>query len=448
MHRLNAADAGRPADGGPRAWIGAGALHVAEHMVTRVADALLTLLLVRSLAPERFAVLADAQAWIAPLLFVFLSPDAVLIRDHAAWTAEGPDVLWAKQRAFRRFAWGKAAAAVVLSAVVAALWDRGTAAAVPTADRFFATLWAFALVLTAQVTAPDREILRLRLRFRTLNAVALVQKAMLLGGTAGVLVLAAGRVDLLAAVAVGHVLVTAAVLRAIVRRELPKPAVRPVVSARSTIASAVWSFSLWQHLAGATLLWVTTMDLWWLPLAGVPERTRGAYATALKLSNFAAALPLAFQHFHMVWTSRTSVGPDPEASRTSMLRAQRWFVAGCVLQALPLYVFREPLLRWVAPALEPAELARAAEWTGWIVTGTTLVACTHLATAWLMMRTSGAALFLRVHLPWGIVSLGLYGAAAFSGGPDLAARANVASALVLVALTALHLRTARPEART
>src|SRR3989344_1122819 len=102
-----------------REWLRHGFLNTMEHAITRVGDALATIVLVWALSPEVFAKLVDATSLIAPCLFLFLAPEAVLYRDFAIWRAEGGIAFSSRLHSLRLFAWGKAAVAVLISVPLA-----------------------------------------------------------------------------------------------------------------------------------------------------------------------------------------------------------------------------------------------------------------------------------------------------------------------------------------
>ncbi|HAR44452.1 MAG TPA: hypothetical protein DCS07_17780, partial [Bdellovibrionales bacterium] len=102
-------------------WWKHGFLNLLEHGITRAGDALASLLLIWVLAPEVFARLALAQAWIAPLLFFFVAPEVVLYREYASWRAEGRQVFGKRLYALRIFGYWKIPAAILLSLAISLL---------------------------------------------------------------------------------------------------------------------------------------------------------------------------------------------------------------------------------------------------------------------------------------------------------------------------------------
>jgi hypothetical protein len=123
------------------AWFKYGFWNTLEHGLIRVSDALTSIVLLWALSAETFSMLALAQAFVAPLLLLFVSPETVLYRDFGRWEAQGADLLASRIRALRLFAWGKAQIALFLSV--------GIAFVLPGTNgywiRFSAVIWAFAL---------------------------------------------------------------------------------------------------------------------------------------------------------------------------------------------------------------------------------------------------------------------------------------------------------------
>lgn len=160
------------------------------------------------------------------------------------------------------------------------------------AHRFATLLWAILLSLAPQVSGADRAFLRLDLRLRELNAVTLIQKVGLLGGTAAALFFAPGNLWCLVAVAASALLLSAFFAYRFAARGLPRDAELKLRTFPETLES-LRGFSIWSHFSGVVLGWVQTMDLYFLGMFGLPAREAGLYAACLKLANLSYALPSA-----------------------------------------------------------------------------------------------------------------------------------------------------------
>lgn len=199
-------------------------------------------------------------------------------------------------------------------------------------------------------------------------------------------------------------------------------------------------FSIWNHLSGISLNWVLTLDLFFLGyfLFGAERaRTLGLYAVGLKFANFTGTLPQAFNSIFQVWLGRRHAG-DPDGiarERREVLRAGGILFLGSALQAgafMALAPFAVRLFsrgRW-----DGADQALIVPWMRWIVAGSALYSGTLLLSSWIMMRGRQKDAFFRLYLPYLGAAAAIYGGAAFWGGPEGAARANIAVSAVFVAM--------------
>jgi hypothetical protein len=416
-------------------WLKHGFWNTLEHGLTRVADAGTSIVLLWALSTETFSRLALAQAWVAPLLLLFISPEAVLYRDFARWKEEGPSALAARLRALRLFGWGKGQAAVVVA--LAGAWvlkTSGFGDGVSTwSTQFFALLWAFALVLSPQISGADREFLRLDLRLRELNAISLYQKASLLVGTLAAAFMCPDRVDLLAIVAVLSVLTTAWLARWRVRSALYQMgATREALAGRvgpsyvRTLSDALGTFSIWTHLSGVLANWIQSMDVFFLGVFRFPAREVGLYAAALKLANFSFAAPIALSNLFSIWVGRRTQTQDGRARELyEVKRLSFWLALGAIAQALVLAAMAPWIFEFLSHGRWTGEeQARMVHWFYWILLGSGILSSTFLVGSWLVLRQRVDQLFYRISLPWVGFSILAYAGATWWAGPDGAAMAN------------------------
>lgn len=422
-------------------WWKHGSLNLLEHGLTRGADAASTLLLLWALPSETFSKLALAQAWVAPLLLVFVSPEAVLYRDFKAWGELGPRELSSRLHALRLFGWGKAQLALVLAfgmALSGIWWGTGSFW-----GRFCALVWAFSLALAPQISGPDREYLRLDLELKSLNAITLAQKLSLFFGTAAVAWIWPGRLEPLAGVAV----ISASCSAVLAYRR-----VSGVFRARGwarefsegkrqaefigTLSDALRSFSIWQHLSGVVLNWVQTLDVFFLGLYRFPAREVGLYAAALKLANFALVLPLALSNVISLWLGR---GGNAERHREweRMTRLTGLLLGGACAQAGILLALSPWIFSWLSHGRwSDAERSQMTHWLLWMLAGSAPLSASFVISSWLTLRASVQELFLRISLPWMILSLVLYAGFIARFGLEGAAWANPLIAGVYLSLLA------------
>lgn len=415
-------------------WLKHGFWNTLEHAFTRVADALVTFVMLWALPPELFATLGLAQAWVAPLLFFFIAPETVLYRDFGRWKAEGPDVLAARMHSLRAFAWRKAWLAILLALALAwiiPLTSSSWQGSRPT--YFFAILWAFAMALAPQLSGPDREYLRMDLQLPALNALTFLQKAALAGGTALVALIAPARIELYALVAVSAALGSALLAQRygiVSLRALG--ATQDALSGKSealaegTIKEAVAQYSLWQHASGVISNWIRTMDVFFLGIFQVPARQIGLYAAVVKLANFSTLFPTAFTNLFSIWIGRRTPEAGDIREKRELLRMSLLLTAGAAAATILIAL----LAPWTLDLLSRGkwtseEQNQMAKWLLWLLIGRAIYAAVSLVVTWLSLRTPMKRVFTRIYLQWGISALLIFGSAAYLGATDSVAMANV-----------------------
>jgi hypothetical protein len=426
-----------------RPWLHHAFWNTLEQGVTRATDALTGLVLIWALQPEIFSQLVMAQAWAAPTLLLFLSPEGAVYRELAEWKKKGPDCVAGSLRALRLFAWAKVVAALAASLLLAAVIPGRTAYAA----RIAAVLWAYFIALGPQIAGPDREFLRLELRLRTVNALTIVQKTILLGGTILVSTTFGMRLAPLAAVAGLSATVCAlAAWRCSAALLLSQGASaeglggRRGPPVRETLSRTLMTFTLWQHLSMTVSTWIRTMDLFFLGLFGIPARVLGLYGAALKVANLATAVPVAAMSLFAIWLGRREE-PRLEEERRFVLRITPLIGVGTLLIAVAIALvlpFVLPLLshgRWT-----PREIATMTGWIHWMLAAGTVVVTPIILFWWLALRTSYARIFFEIYVPWTIVSLVLFAVAAGLGGAEWAARMSVVVGAVSVVLVLIRFR--------
>ncbi len=437
-----------------RIWFRHGFLNLVEHGLTRFADAGLSFFLIWLLPTEVFSKLALSQAAVAPVLVLFLSPELVLYRDYGRWKSLGEDALASRVRGLRNLAMWKVPVAWALAWGLATLkGDSGQS------TRFWAALWALALALTPQICGPDREFLRLSLRLKSLNALSLIQKAMLVAFTVGAVVLFPARIEGVA-LAAWLALVGSAVLsrwtaeRGLCRDGATARGLRGEAgpSAWMLLREGVGSFSIWSHLVGVIQNTVQTLDLLVLGFLGTPAFEAGLYGAGLKVANLSQAVPLAISNLFGVWMGRRSGSGDGSDTQDQLDRKRIFQTTGVLILSSALTA----ALLWCAGPWLLAVLSRgrwdlAAQsrmtgWLGWILIGNIGICASMAAGSWLMLRRSPQTVLLAVSLPWGALSIVAYAWSARSGGIDAVARANVMVGLASVILVGCALwNSSRPK---
>lgn len=421
------------------AWFGHGFWNILEHGLSRGMDAFAMLMILWCVPTEVFSGLAISQAYVAPSLFFFVSPETILYREFGRWSAEGPERMLARLRVFRRFAWAKGFVAVALAAIVAAVFPSPTGIEFGFFDRFSALIWAFTLPLLPQLSGPDREYLRLDLDLKTLNFLTFFQRAFYLTMLIPTAYFFPKSFPLLAGCAVITAIFTSGFARRKVEAKFRgiSPSPVPEGSASRLILHSLAGFSIWSHVSGVIIGWMQTMDLFFLGWFRFPAAEVGLYSVTVKLANFSLTVPYAVSNLFNVYLGRTSL-PDHSSERKALIRFSAGLLVFSVAQAAILYGFAPSILtlfsrgRW-----DLAAQVRMVEWLRWILPACAIFSTSLFWSGWLGIRTSFRRLIVRVYVPWMIAGLGIYSWAATHGGADALARANLSAMATLIFLLAI-----------
>ncbi len=425
-------------------WARQGVLNTLEHLLSRGLDAFATIAVLWFVPTEKFSLLALSQAFVAPILFLFVSPETVLYPKFALWQSGGLKGLSRRIRILRRFAWGKLFAAFVFSGIIAFAVAPPNGTAFSLGDRFFALLWAFSLPLATQIAGPDREYLRLSLGLRALNVLTLLQRAIYVGMLFLTVTFFEVSFEALAAAGLISVVITAGVSRWYVEQSFVACG-KGIHGIRfwPLIAESLRDFSIWNHIAGVIAGWVQTLDLFFLGVFGAPAREIGTYSVVLKISNFALAIPSALSNLYLVRLGREGA-KDSEgatAERRELVRLSLYLGAAATVGALMLWAVAPLGLSYLSRGRWDAdEQLRMIEWLRSIIPASALYAAFLLWTGWLSIRRSFRSLVNQVYIPWGVISVGTYALAVKHGGADWAAPANLVVVLALGALLILFSR--------
>jgi hypothetical protein len=402
-------------------------------------DALATLAILWCVSTEVFSELAIAQAYVAPALFLFLSPETILYRDFGKWKTEGESATLTRIRIFRRFAWMKAGFAILLAAIFAASFPAPSGTTFGFIDRFSALIWAFSLSLLPQISGPDREYLRLDLDLKTLNFITFFQRTVYLVLLIPIAKLFPTSIPLIAACGVFTTLVTSSYARMKVEAKFKGVLPGPILEGPGfgLIRHSLGGFSIWSHISGVITGWMQTLDLFFLGWFRLPAIEVGLYSVVLKLAGFTLSLPYAVSNLFGVYLGRTTE-PERKKEIRLLVRLSLGLASFAGLQALIFY-FLSPMIlhffsrgRWSVDDQE-----RMVGWLKYVLPASAIFASTLFWAGWMTIRTSFRRLILTVYLPWGVVGALIYAFAVKQGGADAAARANPSVMVVLLLLLAI-----------
>lgn len=411
--------------------------NVGENLSVRVLDALASILLIWFLAPETLSKVATAQAWCAPLLFLYISPDASLYRDLIRWETKGSREVLEHLKVFRLFGWVKLGFSLLvcmnLSSLVPLFDSRQEA--------FFALLWAMNLVTTPQLGSTDREYLRLKLEIKTVSLLTLLQKVIYFSGLVGGLMIYRGsdyeifQVMALAITVSGIVSMFGLYWcsRRLLRREFGE--VRVALNIEKLLTS-VRSYSLWHHLNQNIYNTLQSMDVFWLGVFGFNSRVIGLYSVVWKVVNFTQAIPSALANVLAVWSGRRTASLSEQVEERKVVFAQSLKLSLLVVgQGLVFYL----LLPWALQILgrgqySEIEISDMKVWSVGMLLALAIQAVFIFYWNYFNIRWEISRIFGRVFLPLLGVALPVYIGAALLGrgvsNPIWAAYSNVAVAIV------------------
>jgi hypothetical protein len=390
-----------------RSWIRTLSWNAVETLGTRIGDALVSILLIRALLPEVFATLVLAQAYLAPVLLLLISPGNTVYRFFSAWEKEGRQAFAARLLALRvygRLVWAFAAVGSVLAAKLG--WTESWAPWV----------WAWTLVLGTFLSGADRDFLKLTLRMRAAAFLSLAQKGALL---LAILFWQSESLEslVLTALAIQIVVALAAewgvhrVLRTLPEGSPKRPRFR------ETFQESVGSFAFSNHCANVLTNWGQTLDLFVMGHAGVSPTVIGLYSVAQKFANFAQVVPGLLINTFSVWVSRGTAAPETERRWLSL--GTFGIAAAAALTVGVCYALRVPLLeiaskgRWSAGQFTEVET-----WLRPLLLAVVIQAAVGSVAAWFALRRSMNRLLVWVYIPWFASAATVTTALVLSVGPD------------------------------
>lgn len=408
-----------------------GLLNTLEHGFSRGLDALATFTLLWFIPMEKFSLLAISQAYVAPALFLCVSPETVLYRDYGKWQKEGAANVIVRLRFLRRFAWTKFSVAMIAAVLLSSFIPSPQGTTFTYIERLMALCWAFSLALAPQIAGADREFLRLDLQLEKLNFLTILQRMIYLLLLAVAVIGFHSSIIAIGCSAVIATIIVAAVSRATVERQFRGTSLEEAKDLKfsEVIASSLRSFSLWAHIGGTITGLVQTLDLFFLGLFNFPAREIAIYSVVLKLANFALAVPVALTNLFQVHLGRRVGGAGLNSEvreRNQLLRYSLLLGGVSFLGALLLWIIAPAGLsvlsrgRWSAE-----EQIQMTSWLAKILPAAALFATLLLWMAWLNVRRSIQNLVFTVYIPWGIVSVIIYALSVWTGGPNSAARSNL-----------------------
>lgn len=408
-----------------RHWLKLAFWNTSEVLLTRFGDAAVTLLLLLLLPTELFAELVLNQAFIAPLMILFISPSNIIYREFARWKEAGASGM--RQRLYALRLYGIIAFVAALSGSALILAARGEL------ERFWPFVWAWSLMLGIFLCGADREFLRLSLRVREVSFVTMLQKVLLIAGLSICFTLPGGAtLRGLALSALASQALSALISYRLTQREIDAQGVGDGrrIPVMETLRTGFREFALWQHCAGVLWGWTLIMDLYFLGLAHLPAFHIGLYATAVKVANFASVIPQALNNLFSIWVARKSTNPSKQEGKwlvisTALAVLSTVTAAGVIHVSSPWILELFSRGRWTADDQEQIR-----SWLFWILIALSVLSIPANLISWAGLRKSMRKLLIQVYVPTAAVSAAVYFVlirnAEFSG----AARGTVCAAVI------------------
>lgn len=404
------------------AWV----LNLSDHLVNRVIDAGIGVLLLVFLSVEDFSSLALAQAAIAPTLLFFVAPESILYRDFLGLTSE-------RFSAIRKFAWFKIVIAIAL----------GFGLSFVSGLRLEYFLWGYCLAVGPQLLGPLKEYLRLSLKLKELQISNLLYKILLLLGVCVILGGLKASFEWIVGWAWGCTILAWGFLRlqcAKLRND-PKRSIFGFSDLKSDwneLTSVLRDFSGWAHIQGVFQGWVQTLDLLTLGWVGAPTRLVGLYAAALKIANFSLVVCVSLGNLFSVKLARTEWGHSGVVKNEKDelgVKSFTFFGIGMGIAAVGTL-----LAPWVFRALSrgkysEVDIETLSRLLGIFLLSYAVLGATVIPSTWLTLRGHVQQTVKWIYVPWFLISLGIYYGASLKGVAmgelDPVAWANLPVAMVL-----------------
>ncbi len=417
-----------------RIWIKIASWTFVDLIGTRLLDAGITFLVIRSLPTESFSGVALAQALITPWLILFVPPAAIIYRDYRIWKAEGAETLAWKLSVLRTYgfvAW--LLATTFGSAIFLVIWRQAEISHL---------IWAWTLTLGIYISGADREFLRLELAPKRVVFITFVQKSLVLLGFGSALLFAPEHLmPILATSIIFSYGVYSLALRSWAQSACGMRA--PKVPLRESILSLTTQmreYLIWNHAGGVLFGWIQSMDLFMAGLFGLPAIDTGLYAVAVKFANFVSIVPNALTNTFSVWLSR-----EDQSGRHTLVRVTLTILCTGAITALAIIMLAPYALEWVGnDRWSSAEKEQILAWMGSLCIGGVLLSAGTGFMLWQSIKGNVKKTLFSIHLPAAVIAAITYTIALKAGGLTAAAHA---SAIVGAAFLGLGLFSTRGETK-
>ncbi len=398
-----------------KAWVGQIIFGLAEHGITRVLDAVTTILLIRTLSSNEFGQFAVFQSWVSMALLALPFIETAIYREYGGWKQSGE--LSKMLKVFQIYNAFKIFITLLICALIAFGHSDFT-------ERFLLMLFAFALPLSQSIYAVFRDPMKFEMKQKWVTYITSIQKLLIVVG----LVLAREKFQSSIEAIVGISMVVYFLMGLIWYFQSKKyitPAKVSLSEAYVICKKLMTGTTLWIHINGVITSVVSTLDLFSLNLAKIPVEEIGRYGVATKSANFFQMIPMALINVFGVYLGKVQ---HEKNSQKEQKMTFEFSVAFLLLAALTLGLgafVAEPLLSFIGKnKITPEEMQRVVQYYRWQLAGYMVMAASFPLSTYLGARSNLKKMTFQMFVPWIAISLIVYYFAALQS-PLLAAKANV-----------------------
>lgn len=386
------------------------ALYLVEHGFTRGLDALFSIFLIRQLPLNWLGALVTYQSWVAIILIFFPAFEVLYYRNYAQYLKQ--NTLSQQIAVFIKINQLKLVSLILIALALSGLPLKD----LPYSLKLAALLLALALPFSQALYGVFRESLRFEQQQTKVVYITLAQKIGLIASVAVLYWLQQPLIFIGSALSI--LLLFYFVWQRTAHKTIAAFQTLPPTALSSLYQKILYDFKdsvLWIHLVGASMAAVQSLDVYFLAKNSTINLEQLAlYSLALKAANFFQIIPLAITQALGVW-----LGRNPKNSQQEFKTVHQTFLVFLIC-ALLVWLFAQglalPFLSFLAHhRFNDQALTLAQNYFNAILVGVLLQTLAFAHGTFLTSRSSVQPLFMKVFLPWSLLSILIYAAAARQG---------------------------------
>ncbi len=374
---------------------------LAEHGLIRLLDGIVTIVLIRILAPSAFGMFSVYQSWVSFLIFFLPYLELVLAREYGAFKKDGS--LKRIYGVFSKYNLLKLILALFFILFAATLPQN-----IPYSERVMLFIIAAALPLSQSYYGFLQAPLRFEMKQEVVTLISTMQRLVLLLALYLANLFAHGNVQ---------ILVTSALLVYLLFAIVWKKASQVVLvpekihwnESFGLMKKFLFGTVIWIHINGVITGIVQTLDIYCLNLAKISMDEIGRYSIALKTANFFQILPIGLISTLGVYLGKMKNQNDIEKELELVQKLTLIFMALCFGLAYFGEMIADPLLYFIGKGkVTVVNIAQTREYFIWQLRGFMILASLYPLSTFLGARASLKELTGIVFVPWLFLSFWIY----------------------------------------